>query len=238
MTPLEQLRIEKAASDCGFELTVRWEEGRAVLTSAAFPESVEVEILENGSFRVSSRDAGLLKSAGSGDGSKIDGYDALYTTLRHVSAAARTLPDRVAAKFQRQKVAHLGATEAERIVLQRVGQELFRAALIDYWSGQCCVTSLSVVSLLRASHIKPWAKCTSDEERLDVFNGLLLAPQVDALFDGGWISFQDKGEMLVSPHLPSDARFQLGVSTDWRLQRLAPGHVEYLTYHRRFVFRV
>jgi len=47
------------------------------------------------------------------------------------------------------------STEAERWVVQRVGQDLFRAALLDFWQGRCCITGLDVDELLRASHIKP-----------------------------------------------------------------------------------
>jgi len=50
------------------------------------------------------------------------------------------------------------------------------------------VTGLAMSKLLRASHIKPWAACAADAERLDVYNGLLLAPHLDALFDAGLIS--------------------------------------------------
>jgi putative restriction endonuclease len=108
--------------------------------------------------------------------------------------------------------------------------------LLDYWRGRCCVTGLAVPSLLRSSHIKPWAKCASDDERLDVFNGLLLAPHIDALFDGGWISFSDQGGVLVSKQLSSASRAQLGVSADWSVQGLTPAHAEFLAHHREFEF--
>ena len=62
---------------------------------------------------------------------------------------------------------------------------MFRTALTSYWGGKCCVSGLSMEPLLRASHIKPWAVCDLDRERLDVFNGLLLIPNLDALFDAG-----------------------------------------------------
>jgi predicted restriction endonuclease len=100
------------------------------------------------------------------------------------------------------------------------------------------VTGLAVHSLLRASHVKPWAKCISDDERLDVFNGLLLAPTLDALFDGGWISFEDDGVMLTSALLPGAARVQLGLAADWRLAGLKPEHASYLAFHRRHEFRL
>jgi hypothetical protein len=57
------------------------------------------------------------------------------------------------------------------------------------------VTSLDVVSFLRASPIRP-GRPVANQERLEIFNGLLLAPHLDALFDGGWVSFADGGRML------------------------------------------
>ncbi len=56
-------------------------------------------------------------------------------------------------------------------------------------------------SALLASHIEPWAACETDAERLDVYNGLLLAPHLDAAFDQGFISFAADGELMVSPQL-------------------------------------
>jgi len=59
------------------------------------------------------------------------------------------------------------------------------------------VTGLQVKSLLIASHIKPW-RWSSNIERLDGHNGLLLSPHVDRLFDKGFISFSDSGKMLLA----------------------------------------
>ena len=128
-------------------------------------------------------------------------------------------------------------TEAERLVVQRVGQTLFRGALLDLWRGQCCVTGLAVPDLLRASHIKPWARCESDDERLDVFNGLLLAPHVDALFDGGWISFGSNGEVLVADALAPEERRRLAISEAWHVSGLRQTHQGYLAHHRAHVWR-
>lgn len=129
------------------------------------------------------------------------------------------------------------STEVERLVLQRVGQDLFRAALMDYWQGKCCVTGLAVPELLRASHIKPWAACENDDERLDVHNGLLLAPHIDALFDGGWISFTDDGAMEVSGALPTPAWAQLHLSDESRVVGLQRRHAGYLAFHRAHCLR-
>lgn len=231
MTPLERLRLEKAAADCGFERTpVLLNDGGMELRSAQFPEAILVHVVE-GSFRVSASAALLLDGAVGGVASVSD-LDQLYAVLQRASAIARTMPNRVADQFRREKLRLPQSTEAERLVVQRVGQDLFRNALMDYWQGRCCVTGLAVPALLRASHIRPWAKCQSDDERLDVFNGLLLAPHIDALFDGGWISFSDQGGLLVSEALPYSARAQLGVSQEWTIRNLKPAHAPYLTFHR------
>lgn len=236
MTPLERLRLEKAAADCGFERTpVLLNDGGMELRSAQFPEAIFVHVV-GGSFRVSAS-AALLLDGVDGGAVSVSDLDQLYATLQRASAVARTMPNRVADQFRRAKLRLPQATEAERLVVQRVGQDLFRNALMDYWQGHCCVTGLAVPGLLRASHIKPWAKCQSDDERLDVFNGLLLAPHIDALFDGGWISFSDQGDILVSEALPYAARAQLVVSSEWTIRNLTAAHVPYLTYHRANEFR-
>lgn len=239
MTPLDRLRLEKAGADCGFEITPRLtDDGVLELRSAAFPETICVSASTSAaaSFRVSTSSSALLDRV-VGDVVEVHAYGELYAVLQRASALARTMPNRVADKFRQEKAKLPQSTEAERLVVQRVGQGLFRDALLDYWQGRCCVTGLVETSLLRASHIKPWAKCGTDDERLDVFNGLLLAPHLDALFDGGWISFADDGELLASPALPRIARSQLGLSDDWRLNGLKPEHANYLSFHRGHEFR-
>ncbi|MGS1033872.1 HNH endonuclease [Burkholderia glumae] len=231
MTPLERLRIEKAAADCGFERTpILLSDGGLELRSAQFPEAIFVQIRE-GALRVSASNDVLLDGA---DASEISVGDLnqLYVVLQRASSIARTIPNRVADEFRRAKKHLPQTTEVERLAVQRVGQQLFRCALIDYWQGRCCVTGLAVPALLRASHIKPWAKCESDDERLDVFNGFLLAPHIDALFDGGWISFSDHGSLLVSDALSPSAKAQLGVSPEWTIRNLKPAHAPYLLFHR------
>ncbi|WP_143107469.1 HNH endonuclease [Burkholderia pseudomallei] len=236
MTPLERLRVEKAAADCGFERTpILLSDGGLELRSAQFPEAIFVQMRE-GALRVSASNDVLLDGANASEISVGD-LDQLYAVLQRASAIARTMPNRVADQFRRAKKHLPQTTEAERLAVQRVGQDLYRSALMDYWQGRCCVTGLAVPALLRASHIKPWAKCQSDEERLDVFNGFLLAPHVDALFDGGWISFSDQGNLLVSDALTSAGRTQLGVSNEWKIRNLKPAHVPYLMFHRANEFR-
>ncbi|GAB1384271.1 hypothetical protein MASR1M50_25920 [Burkholderiales bacterium] len=232
MNPLDRVRIEKAAADCGFEMPLTEQGGALQLRSARFPEVVTVRPLGAEAFEVGASNHALLR-----DATTLHGYAALYDTLRTLAAHARTLPNRVADAFRHQTAALPRTTEAERLVIQRVGQDLFRAALLDFWQGRCCVTGLALAPLLRASHIKPWAACDNDNERLDVFNGLLLAPHVDALFDGGWITFADDGALQVSAALPPAAAACLGLKMDWAIHGLAPAHGAYLQFHRSQVFR-
>lgn len=166
-------------------------------------------------------------------------WDLLDQVLLRAAHLARSLPNNPAQEFRKRTCALPKSTEAERLVVQRVGQGLFREALIDYWGGRCAVTGLDILGLLRASHIKPWAACATDEERLDVYNGLLLAPHLDALFDGGWLTFDDDGRGRWSSSLPETALTSLGLHKLEALSkiRLQPEHLPYLRYHRNTLFK-
>lgn len=234
MTPLERLRLEKAAADCGFEMTPLERDDGLELRSARFPESVAVRVVAPSAFEVVPSSA-LLLNEGAGSVT-VQGYEALYSVLRTAAAHARTLPNRVAEEFRSRTSAMPKSTEAERLVVQRVGQDVFRAALLDYWQGRCCVTGLDVPQLLRASHIRPWAQCETDEQRLDVFNGLLLAPHLDALFDAGLMTFDTDGLAMVSGTLSADQRAAVGLQPTMRARGLRAEHQAYLDYHRRNVW--
>jgi predicted restriction endonuclease len=87
--------------------------------------------------------------------------------------------------------------------------------------------------VLRASHIKPWSK-SSDHDRLNPANGILLAAHVDAVFDCGLISFSDDGKMLVSEQIQDDLK-QLQLPDRLRRKPSKPEKL-FLAYHRRHVF--
>ncbi len=101
---------------------------------------------------------------------------------------------------QIQEQTALKETTRKALIDARVGQGKFRQDLNQLWNGACPVTGCSVDAVLRASHIKPW-RSSSNKERLDPHNGLLLAAHLDALFDAGLISFADDGSMLVSDQI-------------------------------------
>ena len=124
------------------------------------------------------------------------------------------------------------STEKHNLVKCRIGQGTFREKLIHLWNG-CSVTRFKNIEILIASHIKPWGK-SSNEERLDVFNGLLLTPNLDKLFDKGYISFQDNGKILISESLK---HFELlGITTDMKVS-IKDEHKKYLDYHRSDIFK-
>lgn len=161
----------------------------------------------------------------------------LHRLVRRAFQLSRTLPDEILEQFKKKTAALPKTTEAERLVVQRVGQDLFRDGLLDFWDGRCALTGLAVPELLRASHIKPWADCATDAERLDVFNGLLLAPHLDAAFDRGFITVGDDGTVIVAEALGREDRNLLGLAVPLRVRSLMEGHRAYLPWHRDRVFK-
>ncbi|MDX3966783.1 MAG: HNH endonuclease signature motif containing protein [Bradyrhizobium sp.] len=159
----------------------------------------------------------------------------LHHLVREIWRLARALPIEPLRVFEAQTRNLPRTTEAERLVVQRVGQDVFRDALMTYWGGRCAVTGVAEPRLLRASHIKPWARCETDAERLDVYNGLLLAAHLDAAFDAGLVSFSDEGAILFSSQFAQEDRDALGIHGRLALRRVAGGHLPNLAWHRTFL---
>jgi HNH endonuclease len=125
----------------------------------------------------------------------------------------------------------------QALILARRGQGKFRADLFDFWNG-CAVSKCTFPDALRASHIKPWKKCTGRNERLDPNNGLLLIATLDSLFDRGFISFKDDGTILISPRLSEEDRVLLGLNKQLSLSKpLLPKQCNYLRGHREIEFK-
>jgi hypothetical protein len=124
------------------------------------------------------------------------------------------------------------STEKENLVKCRIGQGEFRDKLIEYWKG-CSVTGLKQSDILIASHIKPWSKA-NNKERLDLFNGLLLLPTLDKLFDRGYVSFDDNGKILIAEALKDFGL--LGITKDMNIS-IKKEHKKYLSYHRNEIFK-
>lgn len=252
LSPLQIAQLAKATTDQGFDLSPVEEGNWLRCRSTQFPEQVWLTEADGG-YQLASDSRRILDELAR-EGLSVDQvasqptdakgtahlaeYGELYQLLGRVAALAKTAPDRLVEEFVAATQSLLESTEVERLVKQRVGQEIFRKALIAFWQGRCAVTGLAVIPLLRASHIKPWADCENNQERLDVFNGFLLAPHLDALFDGGWITFDDAGTLVKSPLLDDAAVQLLGVTSEMKLTHLAADHRPYLDYHRQHIFKV
>ena len=106
--------------------------------------------------------------------------------------------------------------DAERAVKQRVNQKFFREAVLSAYDNKCCISGISITSLLIASHIKPWAE-SSAKEKTSVENGLLLCPNHDRLFDKGYIAFENDGSILISSLIAEQNYDLLGINKDMRI---------------------
>jgi hypothetical protein len=176
----------------------------------------------------------LPSSPLAGPGLRTFGFDsltALHAALDRVYKLGVSLPDAPLARFRARTAGLPRTTEAGRLVVQRIGQDIFRTALMDYWGARCPLTGIADPALLRASHIVPWAEC-GDEQRLDVHNGLLLSALWDAAFDAGLVSFADDGTALAGPALGAVARTALGIEQAPRLSNLREAHRANLAAHR------
>jgi hypothetical protein len=130
----------------------------------------------------------------------------------------------------------LDATQREALVLARRGQGRFRDG-VRALEGRCRVTGVDRPEHLRASHIKPW-RDSSNAERLDPHNGLLLTPSIDHLFDRGFVSFANDGRLLVSrvAHRPSLQRMGVPIDRDANVGRFTADQAAFLEFHRDAVF--
>ena len=250
MNSLERSLIEKAGYDNGWEIVLESVPEMVSLASALHRARASINPMQSGrgwrltlpagplvdematAEAVSFLENGDFQAASDGE---------LGRLLRHAARLARSLPDlpetRFAAAVRRELSQTITNTEVERLVRQRVGQDIYRSSLMDYWGSACAVTGVALPAILRASHARPWADCHSDAERLNVFNGFLLAAHLDALFDRKLISFDDAGQMLFSPIVTPQIRVVLGISAPLALRWISPGHLAFLEWHRDAFFR-
>lgn len=121
-------------------------------------------------------------------------------------------------------------TEKERMVKARIGQGKFKKLLIER-ECKCALCGVTDPRILIASHIKPWSVSTN-EERLDKNNGLLLCPNHDALFDKHLISFDVHGKIVISQTLDEVTRTFLNVHDELQV-KLTEEQLSYMVGHYR-----
>ena len=132
-----------------------------------------------------------------------------------------------------RKIKYKKPNETERtgLVTSRVGQGYYRQQIIEKWNGKCPVTNCKIKEILISSHIVPWSE-SSDEEKLDSENGILLTPNIDSLFDKHIVSFKNNGEIIISDKLSQENLKQLGLSYDIKIP-ISKGMKKYLEKHRK-----
>lgn len=124
--------------------------------------------------------------------------------------------------------------DREAIVKVRINQSEFRKRLLKRYNG-CCLCGLSNPELLIASHIQPWSM-SDKNEKVDDNNGLLLCPNHDQLFDKGFITFSDDGEIIISEKLSEKDRALTNILTTKRISLSIRGR-EYMQFHRKNIFK-
>ena len=122
-------------------------------------------------------------------------------------------------------------TERKGFVNTRIGQGHYRKQVLDKWYNKCGVTGVNIKEILIASHILSWSK-SSHEQRLDPENGILLSPDIDALFDKYLISFDDSGNIIVPNKIKDSELEVLGIHKKMKLSHISEEMKYYLSKHR------
>lgn len=131
--------------------------------------------------------------------------------------------------------ATIPSTECEQLIKSRKGQGKFKSRVTNI-ERFCRVTRVDRLEHLVASHIKPW-RTSTNQERLDGENGLLLTPSIDHLFDDGYISFRDTGTIILSPAAHKESLYKMGIPRDegFNVGSFSSKQREYLDYHRDMI---
>lgn len=128
--------------------------------------------------------------------------------------------------------------ENKKIVRQaREGQGKYREQLLEQCHF-CPVTMISDERLLIAAHIKPWA-ASNDTEKIDPYNGYMLSPMIDKLFDRGFITFTDSRHIVLSEFISPYTWKQIGLKNDtfYKALQMDDKRIEYLKFHHESVFK-
>jgi putative restriction endonuclease len=132
--------------------------------------------------------------------------------------------------------APLDETEKRALVAARRGQGRFRQG-VSYVEPECRFTRVRNPVLLVASHIQPWHRCSTNDQRLDPFNGLMLTPTYDRLFDRGLVSFSTDAHLMLSPHLPNEDIQKIRMDPTLLTDPFRTEQLKYLAYHREHIFK-
>lgn len=252
MNQLQKAIIEKTGHDFGFEYLVSETDTEVTLGSARHGINAAISLVY-GIYKVDFKNAKanfiaeLNRDFNNKNNGQFNaqGESQLALLLQRASQLASSLPNQAVDNYETELKTALAlippsakGTEVERMVRQRVGQDAYRKAMLDYWGNACAVTGLQMPEILRASHAKPWAECETDAERLDVYNGFLLTANLDALFDRFLISFDENGRIIISKKIGDSQRDLLNIHESMQLRWTSKEHENYLIFHRsKFEFQ-
>lgn len=248
MNSLERSLVQKAGYDHGWEVVVEERPEQVVLASALHHARARIQSAPPGSrWLLTVKPSPIHRELERAEPSfylteeyfGADNEAELGRLLEQAARLARTLPDEPCHRFEKALAEELAAstlttsaTEVARLVRLRVGQNIYRESLMDYWGGTCAVTGIAIPELLRASHAKPWAVCATDAERLNVYNGFLLSAHLDALFDRQLMTFTATGEALFAPVVDEAVKSKLGILGPQKLRWISPEHQPFVAWHR------
>lgn len=149
------------------------------------------------------------------------------------AAPVKEWEDHIQAEILRSPI---DTTEKRALITARVGQGRFKDNVRSR-ENFCRITGVSNGNHLIGSHIKPW-RHSSNDERLDGENGLLLTPSIDHLFDRGHISFKNNGSLLISPSADRESLAKMGVRDEDSviIKPFSQGQQRHLEFHRDRIF--
>ena len=251
LAPVTITRLEKAATDDGFDLDVERTADWLSFGSTQTSMRIWLTAIGESQFLAAMSRADVLDGlsglgvaftnpvpSGAAGALSVSDVATLHRLLRRAFQLSRTLPDALLRVFQDETVNLPRATEAERSVVQRVGQDIFRRGLLEYWDGRCAITGLAVPELLRASHIKPWADCDSGHgaprrlQRPSCWRLISMRRSTPAS------SRSQKTERCSSRACSLSTPGQsLDLIGFWKVRGLHRAHQRYLPSHRAKIFR-
>lgn len=128
----------------------------------------------------------------------------------------------------------IAEAELEIKTKMRRGKEQFRESLLPLWNGECPLCGIAIEDVLKATNAKPW-KDSSDAERLDPFNGILLCANHSAMYSAGLIAFTGGGRLHISSRIPEEQYPLYGLRKSLKVP-VSLEHASYLRWHKRIVF--
>lgn len=132
-----------------------------------------------------------------------------------------------------EKTSILTNLEKEVLTKARIGQSKFKEQLV-YIDCSCKLCGLSDKNFLDASHIKPWSK-SSNEEKINPYNGFLLCPNHDRLFDRGYMTFSDDGNIIISSKINTKDYTYLSINDKMKIH-LHEKNKKFIRWHRENIF--